>query len=121
MNDDFRLDPRFVAGVALIGRTGATSFRVGWNDEGTPVAWFAVAQWPHGSEAAGAVNPIDAVLRLCEQIIDGGMCAHCKRMTMFNPDMPTDEITDVMLDAMSCVYAFDPELATYRRSCEGES
>jgi hypothetical protein len=112
------LDPRFTAAVDMLGRTGMQTFRIGFSDpeEGEPVVWYAVGQWLRNSEAAGAVDPLTAVLRLCELVIDGGECAHCHRPTIFALDMNTS-----LLDMVGCVYAFDPELATYRRGCEGDT
>jgi len=130
MNDPTK-DPRFVGGIDMLGRTGARDFRVGYTDpeEGEPVVWYAVARWQKGPdgrplakggravhEAAGAMNPLDAVMRLCEQVIDGGMCAHCGLVTIFVTDTDTE-----LLDQMGCVYAWDPELATFRRNCEGDA
>ncbi len=125
-------DPRFLAGVKLLERTGARSFRIGHSDEddGDPVIWHATATWglnpttgrpmPRGGrishEVAAALNPVDAVMRLCEQVIDGGECAHCHRPTAFTPDTDT-----AVLDLIGCVYAWDPELATFRRDCEGDA
>lgn len=133
MNDDFQVDPRFVAGVALIGRTGARDFRVGYSDpdDGEPGVWYATARWSAitsgptihlngAAEAAGAMNPVTAVMRLCEQLIDGGTCTHCHQLTIFD-DNPGDSPFDTLLGMMGCVYAFDPELATFRRSCEGDT
>lgn len=124
-------DPRFTAAVDLIGRTGATTFRIGYSDEddGPPTVWYATAVWvsqaaPGGpdtrAEAAAAMDPLSAVLRLCEQVIDGGTCTHCGQRTIFDPDPPTDDVVSDILDKMGCRYAWDPELATFRRSCEGE-
>jgi hypothetical protein len=128
--------PKLVAGVKLIERTGARNIRIGYSDEadGVPVVWYATATWFVRSgrpvadarggaqsrhEAAGAMNGITAVMRLCEQIIDGGMCLHCERPTIFD-DNPGDSPFDDLLEAMGCVYAWDPELATFRRGCEGD-
>lgn len=125
---DYALDPRFVAGVEMLGRTGAKDFRVGWSDEadGPPTVWYAVATWGghpdprigRGAEAAGALNPVAAVMRLCERVIDGGTCAHCGQLTIFD-DNPDDSPFQSLLEAMGCVYAWDPELRTFRRGCEG--
>lgn len=127
---DPTLDPRFVAGVDLLGRTGARDFRIGWSheDDGPPTVWYAVATWKghrdprigHGAEAAGALNPTAAVMRLCERVIDGGECAHCGQLTIFD-DNPGDSPFDTLLEAMGCVYAWDPELRTFRRGCEGDT
>ena len=110
-------DPRFIAGVDLLRRTGAKTFRVGYTDEdhGPPVVWYAVAEWTQGEEADAALDPVTAVLRLCERVIDGGECQHCHRRTIFVADTDTE-----LFDLVGCVYAWDPELSTFRRSCEGD-
>ena len=110
--------PRLTAGIDLLRRCGALSFRIGFSPEedGRPIVWYAVAEWAHGADAAAALIPERAVLRLCEQVIDGGRCRHCGRPTVFTPDSDT-----TILDLAGCVYAWDPELATFRRSCEGDT
>lgn len=109
-------DPRVVAAVAMLGRTGAGEFQIRYCDEEQPVVWIAAAHWPtHRKwEAAGATTPAAAVFRLCEQVIDGGKCQHCGRVTIFAADSNTN-----LIDQVGCVYAWDPELLTYRRGCEG--
>ena len=127
--DSPELDPRFTAGVKLIERTGARDFRIGHSDpdDGEPIVWYAVATYKrrpgtrarNPGEAAGALDGVTAVLRLCEQLIDGGQCMHCHQPTIFDPN-PQDTPLDDLLDAMGCVYAWDPELLTFRRGCEGD-
>lgn len=118
-------DPRFLAAVKLIERTGAHEFRIAHSpeDDGEPTVWWAAAtykrppgtpKWTPG-DAAAALDPLRAVLRLCEQLIDGGQCRHCGQNTIFTSDMDT-----TLLDQIGCVYAWDPELATFRRGCEGD-
>jgi mono/diheme cytochrome c family protein len=119
MADEPQFDsPMMVAAVKLLQRTGAQTYRVGFSDEddGPPTVWYAVAQWPgNKAEAAAALDPVTATLRLCEAVIDGGQCAHCHRPTIFLADANDAG----PLDSMGCVYQWDPELATFRRSCEG--
>ena len=129
------LQPRFLAGVNMIERTGAKSFRIGYNDEDTPVVWFAVAEWEkitagptvhRAAECAAGLDPLSAVMRLCEQVIDGGLCMHCGQPTIFDPSPPTEgpvsrDVFNDVLDTIGCRYTFDPELATFRRSCEGDA
>lgn len=127
-------DPRFVAAVQLLERTGATTFRIGYSDEddGDPIVWYAVATWrtidaahnvhrTGAAEAAASLHPTDAVLRLCEQVIDGGTCAHCGQPTIFDADPPSTDVVTGILERMGCRYAWDPELATFRRGCEGDT
>jgi hypothetical protein len=117
---DHTMDPRFIAGVQMLGRTGALNFRIAHSDEeedGLPVIWHATASYAEGiHEAAAALDPVRAVLRLCEQLVDGGQCKHCGKTTIFEPEL--DDMLDPYQGAF-CLYAWDPELATFRRACEG--
>lgn len=113
----------------MLHRTGARDFRIGWSDEeeGPPVVFYAVCTWQtiragptvhKGAEATAALDPVTAVMRLCEQVIDGGTCAHCGRSTIFDPEPPTGGVLDGILDAMGCRYYWHPESASFLRSCE---
>lgn len=110
-------DPRFVAAVDLVGRTGAKGFQMRWSDDEEPTVWIAVADYGDGHEAAAALHPLPAVLRLIEQLIDGGLCAHCRRPSAVSDDWQHEQ----PLDEVFCWYVFDPERKTYRRSCEGDA
>jgi hypothetical protein len=114
------IDPRLSAGMNLLGRTGAKTFRIGHSgeDDGPPFVWYAVATWPDDkADAAGGLDPTTAVLRLCERVIDGATCKHCERPAMFIPDIDTSPF-----DRLGCcIYAWDPELATFRRDCEADT
>lgn len=127
MNTDPVVDPRLVAGVKLLERTGARSFELRFTEQ-EPTAWVAVGTWrmnrngfpvPTGGKAhhecAAAMDPVEAVLRLCAQILDGGHCAHCRKPSSFLPD-PGD-----LAPGLVCSYAWDPELETFRRGCEGDN
>jgi hypothetical protein len=106
-------DPRFAPTVELIGRTGAEEFQIRFSEEELPVVWVAAARWGEHWECAGAMDPVRAVFRLADTVIDGGKCTHCARPTGFTPDfdpMPMPE--------QICWYQWDPELATFRRGCE---
>ncbi len=128
------LPPAALAAFELIGRTGAENLELRYSDpaddgDDGPVVWMAVARYPvtidlsrpsapagrYRFEVDAAMNPAGAVLRLAERLIDGGECTHCHRPTIFD----ADPLGAGPLDAMGCVYRFDPELATYRRTCEG--
>lgn len=86
--------------VELIAATGSTEFQLRYDDEEEPVAWIAVAKYPgvsaipnsggagkalrrkHRAELAGALDPIMAVYRLAELLIDGGQCTTCREPTV---------------------------------------
>lgn len=114
--------------MSLIERTGARSFQVRYSDEEEPVVWMAVGEWSLGRdgrpvakggkqafEVGAAMNPLQAVLRLLDQMIDGGECNHCHRPTGVTDDWQHEmPLSDVV-----CWYVYDPEMEVYRRSCEG--
>jgi hypothetical protein len=78
---------RLAAAVDLLGRTGADSMQIRYSDDEQPVVWFAVALYRDGKwETASAANPLRAILRLGEQLLDGGQCRHCNRPTGLEPD-----------------------------------
>lgn len=121
-------DPRFHAAIDMIGRTGATGFQIRYSgrdeddttedpNEPTPIVWIAVADYRQGNEAAAAMHPLTAVLRLAEQLVDGSTCVHCKRPAGIDDhwDRPQP------MPETFCWYVFDPETRSYRRSCEGEA
>jgi hypothetical protein len=118
--------PKMLAGIDLIRRTGAIEFRVGYTDfeDGEPVVWYACVTYLNNmSEAAAALDPEKAVLRLCERLVDGGECAHCTRPTIFEENFEDISFYELILDLIGsstsfCVYAWDPELGIFRRGCE---
>lgn len=131
MTDTTQADPRLTAGLDLLRRTGCSTVEIRYSDDEQPVVWMAVAGYTAAGdpksgnparreartvhEAAAALDPTRAVLRLCEQLVDGGRCAHCHRPTGFEPNtldtMPADQLV--------CWYQYDPELQTFRRGCAG--
>lgn len=110
-------DPRFLAAIDLVRRTGAADIRIGFSDpeDGEPTVWYSCATYPqlNGAEAAAALDPLNALFRLCAQVVDGGVCVHCKRPSIFIEDTDTE-----LLDQMGCVYLWDEEMKAFRRSCE---
>lgn len=115
-------DPRFVAMIDLIGRTGAKSMQVRFSDDQQPIVWMVVGEFPSPDgwhfEAGGGLSPLQAGMRLLETVLDGGgTCAHCSRpcgVWEWWEDTPP-------LRSMVCWYVYDPELEKFRRSCEGET
>jgi hypothetical protein len=108
------MDPRFTAAVDLLGHTGADGFQIRCCEEEDPPVWIAALRQGKRWQAAGALHPLDAVFRLCDAVIDGGLCTHCGRAAGFSPDFDP-----MPLDALICWYQWDPELAVFRRSCSG--
>lgn len=109
-------DARFLATIDLIRRTGATEFQIRYHDDEQPVVWMAVAGTKDGWEVDAALNPLKAVWRLVERLVDGGMCRHCSRPAGVSDNWESGmPLSDVI-----CWYIYDPELKTFRRSCEGD-
>lgn len=108
------------ASADLLQRVGVGELRVGHSDpgDGGPVMWYAMAFFRTAGawEAAGAMSPGRAMFRLCERACDGGTCTHCGRPTGVVDDA---QASDMPANALVCWFAYDPELHTFRRSCEG--
>ncbi len=110
------LSPEALAAVGLIARCGSKALQIRYSDDEQPVVWFAVATFAKNRwETAAGDSPTTAIIRLTEQLIDGGQCTHCRRGTGLWLDLEPPLITSV------CWYVYDPELKTYRRSCEGDT
>jgi hypothetical protein len=118
-------DPRFPAAIDVLRRTGAKEFQIRYSDDEQPVVWFAVAGYTvrHGRpvstgkinthEAAAALDPVRAVFRLCDQLVDGGECTHCHRPAGFN------ENPDALpLDQHICWWTWDPEVLKFVQGCQ---
>jgi hypothetical protein len=121
-------DPKLTPAVDMLRRTGAADVQIRWSDDEEPTVWFAVARYRldpdglprptgkvNGWETAAGHTPTEALVRLCQQTIDGGECAHCRKPTMFLADIDSHPTP---LDPAFCITSWDPELATFRRGCE---
>lgn len=108
------------ASADLLQRSGVGELRVGHSDpdDGEPVMWYAMAFFRTADvwEAAGAMSLARAMFRLCERVCDGGTCQHCGRPTGV---VDNARAADMPLTEMMCWYAYDAELRTFRRACEG--
>lgn len=114
-------DPRFPAMLDLLGRTGASQVQIRYSDDEQPTVWFAVALYgPDRWETAAGPDPGSALARLCERVIDGGQCTHCGRPTAFDL-VHDDSLVEAFSAGSVCWYLWDPELATFRRGCEGDT
>lgn len=69
------------------------------------------------TDCAAAFDPMSAVFRLAELLVDGGTCAHCHRIA----GVDFDPIGASPMDTLVCYSRWDPELATFRRNCEGQT
>lgn len=105
-----------VAGMDLLGHTGAEFTQLRYCNEELPVVWMAVGKWGEHHKVGAGMNPVSAVLRLLDDAIDGGTCQHCKR-----PTGVSEDFDEMPLDNLVCWYQYDPELKKFRRGCAGES
>lgn len=113
--------PKTMAAIDLLRRTGAKEVQIRFSDDEQPVVWMAVAGYERPRrvvhQVAAGLTTEEVLLALCEKLVDGGKCQHCDRPTMF-----LSEHGDPLGEGpMFCRYQWDPELATFRRSCEGET
>lgn len=129
-------DPRLIGAIDLLRRTGADTVGFRYQDDQEPTLWIAevgwnvqrlgngygkpVPKWEHegerGHDAAAALHPLTAILRLCSQVLDGAsMCVHCQRPAAFDEDFG-----EVPLNELICWYQWDPENEVFRRGCEGD-
>ena len=119
-------EKRVAACVALIGRTGAQGFQIRYSDDEEPTVWMALAHYRIGEngrpvasggeeawQCAAALDPLGAVFALCEKVIDGGLCKHCSKPTGITLGFEPMPLRDQV-----CWWQYDPELSTFRRSCE---
>lgn len=128
------LEPKFLAALDLIRRTGAQSVAVRYSDDNEPVIWMVVAEHfvdrrglptsgksepvkkVHHTVGAG-LNVLRAAMVCAESMIDGGVCAHCAKPTAFDTD------GDLPLNAIpwACVIRYDPFTDRFNNDCGGRA
>lgn len=107
-----------VAGTEMVHRLGLSGLEIRYSDDHLPVVWMAIALYENPKlraqpQVAAALTPADAIYRLLEQLVDGGICTHCRRPTGI-----TRDLHDMPAPELVCWYQYDPELNTFRRGCE---
>lgn len=118
-------DPRFLAVVDMVRRTGCAEFQLRYSDDEEPTVWMAVARYRRGADgrpqSTGEINAFDAgagadpymaVCRLLDQVVDGGACVHCGRPTGFSPDPDSLPMGDFV-----CWYQYDPSTEKIVKGC----
>lgn len=118
-------DPRFMAVLDMVRRTGAREVQIRYSDDEEPTVWMVVARYHRGKDGrpkpSGALNawdagagqdPFTAVCRLLDQVVDGGTCTHCLRPTGFSPDAD-----DLPLADHVCWYQYDPSTQKIVKGC----
>lgn len=118
-------DPQLAACIGLLRRTGAHEVQLRYQDDEEPTVWIAVATWktdpagrpaPNGvqtrHDAAGAMDPLAAVQRLCEVVVDGAECANCRR-----PTGVTFDYEPMPLRENVCWWQYDTDTQKFVRDC----
>jgi hypothetical protein len=112
---DITKDPRIMAAIDLVGRTGANEFQFRFADDERPTIWMAIGRWDDTYEVGASTSPDVAIFRLLDEIIDGGTCTHCNKPAGFE-----ESINPMPLSDLVCWYQWDPELKVFRRGCGGD-
>lgn len=80
----FMDDDALRAAVELVGRTGATSFEIGYLHEDVPVeeaAWYAHAQYKGARiTVENKASPVEAAEGLARRLLAGAQCQHCRKL-----------------------------------------
>ena len=78
MSSDVTLDDDAVKACAdLVGRTGAKTFQIGY-DEDPPRRWYAYAQYKGARlTVEDCRGPVEAADALSRKLLTGGKCTHC--------------------------------------------
>lgn len=108
---------RVTAAIEMIGRSGAKSCEVRLSPPEAPDGqrvWLVIADYGDKWDVGAGQSPGLAAERLLDQLLDGGQCQHCRRPTGVAHGLETMPLAEHV-----CWYQYDPELNTYRRSCEG--
>lgn len=109
-------DPRITALFDMIGRTGANFFQLRWHDDQEPVVWLALAGFKRDGrvvfDVGAGMAPLQAVYRLSESLIDGGLCTHCGR-----PSGVSLDPAEVILDEVICWYRYSDASHEFVRDC----
>lgn len=127
MSDDGRLNPKFIAALDAVRRTGAISVQIRYQDDEEPVVWVVVAEHlrdarglPVGRDrepaeqiwtVGGGLEPTTAAVRCAEQLVDGGTCAHCTKPAALDPD------GDLHLPGF-CLLRWRAKTATFVQDCQ---
>lgn len=113
---------RLTAGIAVLGKTGATATNIEHNDEKewpTKIGqrWKVTAEL-HGREVESAWYPYPdhAVTDVLGQVLNGGGCLRCGRTTVVDVRMPGFCVFELHTDDFDDQTAYE-----YRRSCETPS
>lgn len=99
----------------LLGRTGCDEYATRVSKDEHPIVFIFMARWGDHWEAMAGTKLSQAVFRMAQHIVDGGLCVHCQKPTGVDRDFADELDTEHI-----CWYQMDPELKRFRRSCEGD-
>lgn len=68
---------RINAGVEFIKKRGAYQVQLRYYEDIFPAVWVIVARFKSDTEIEADITCLDAIIRLCERIVDGHKCEHC--------------------------------------------
>lgn len=130
MSDSNNLeDPRFVAVLKVMERTGLSSFELRYSDpeeedevdKKGAVIWMAIAYYEiehegqrmRATKVGAHVDPVAAMFKLADEVFDGAMCIKCQRpMGFLNDDHDPPDIMPV------CWLRWDEAGLEYIRDCD---
>lgn len=123
---EYTLTDKTKAAIDMMRRCGASRVDFRYSGSGEPddcdppLIWTVVAVTTVGPRAGAAASFETAVMNCAEDVVDMSVCAHCGRPSALDAD-EDDTINQLMTHGQICWYMYDPELRTFRRSCEGET
>jgi hypothetical protein len=118
---------RVVAATEVVARTGASSVTLRFSDpdedeDGGPTVWIAISTHRQGERevcsVAAGLNPLAALYRLCDELVDGGMCAKCGRPTAFIQDESGGPMPRKIEGREVCWTSWDAPSEKFMRDCD---
>ena len=129
--------PAFIAGMNLLARTGAGAIQIRCSCDDVPAVWMLIVQYPNplsvlaeastnGShapeifyETACGLGPLEAVMRLCNEVLAGSTCSFCARSVRFQVFNTVDvAAAGAPPDPTVCVVEWDNTEGQFRPSCK---
>lgn len=114
---------KMLGAVIAIGETAPFDIQFRRSDgDPDPVLWTVAVGYGVTPEnppvwvATSSADLADAVLLMCNRVIDGGICPYCQRITSMTVD-DADDADDAVLGLMICRFEWDPELPAFTRGC----
>jgi hypothetical protein len=120
------MDDSFLAAcIDMAQRCGAREWQIRYSDDSEPVLWLAYClcrteDSPQMvAQVAGGMSAEDAAFRLCERLVDGGLCTHCGKPSGLLEVEDTGPLTDVLSRAI-CWYRYSAPMKRFRPACRAD-